>query len=163
MHAVSQPPEGERTKTSTGELDISPLAGRELRGARTHLPEVGADPGWSRVRFYINLMDPETFSAGCPSQWGQSRRPSLDLPFEVFVDTPKPLPATPPTPAPGEEQSMGRHSTEHKGCRASLFFTCPVGPSASPRWSPKEFGHPGTAGELHRLLSTIQATFGSRS
>lgn len=70
--------------------------------------EVGADLGWSRVRFYINLMDPETFSDGSPSQWGQPRRPSLDLPFEVFVDTLKPLPATPPSPAPGGEQSTGR-------------------------------------------------------
>lgn len=107
MHAVAQTPEGESTKTCTGELDISPLAGRELRGARTHLPEVEADPGWSRVRFYINLMDPETFSAGSPSQRGQPRRPSLDLPFEVFVDKPKPLPATPPSPAPGEEHGEG--------------------------------------------------------
>lgn len=77
--------------------------------------EVGADPAWSRVCSYINLMDSETFSARSPSQWGQPRRPSLDL---VFADTLKPLPTTPLPPAPGEERSMGWTQHQARGLQS---------------------------------------------
>lgn len=93
MNTTSQAPDGGNPKASTGHWDISPAPGRDIPGARTHLP---VERG------------PFLHQCGGPSSAGShlsvaNRRTPLDLPSGAF-DTLKPPPAAPPSPAPGEER-----------------------------------------------------------
>lgn len=137
MHAVPQTPEGEhqnqhrRAGHFSSTRQGAAAQGRDSSPGRWELTR-----GGNRVHCYINMMDTETFSAGSRLSGVNPEDLPLDLPSGVVVDTLKPLPATSPSPSPGEEQSVGRAQQQAQGLRSlpalRVLYGAPHQPSLGP-------------------------------